>query len=99
MAKGVGGWDPCPFRWGKMEQGYWALRLYDACGFVCRPCCDSMKVGCLCEWCWALVRLGEARKLVEYCEWYVEAVQADSKRQEEIEQRGYVVSELRRRRW
>ena len=58
-----------------------------------------MDIGCLCNLCWALLRLGEAKKLVEHCQWYLEAVLDDIKRQEENEKWGCVVSELRRRRW
>ena len=88
----------CPWRQQKGHCGYWALRIFDTCGMTDRPCCDSMGIGCLCQWCWALLKYHEAKNRME---WYASVLERlkDEKEADEEEERRGDMPRWRRRRW
>ena len=57
--------EECPWREERVKVGGWALRIWDACGMTFRQCCEDVCIGCLCEWCSALLEHDEARKTME----------------------------------
>ena len=70
------------------DDGYWSFRIFDACGFTDRLCCERMGVGCSCEWCWALLKRDEAKKRMEHYAAVLERLECEKEVQEEEERRG-----------
>ena len=77
--------EECPWRAERVRVGGWALRIWDASGMTFRACCEDVCVGCLCEWCCALMEHDELRKMMEEKRMILERLRRDEAKRKKQE--------------